>query len=242
MKKIALILLSGLSSISAFSQSAEEIVAKYIAKNGGKENMEKLKTVKMTGLANSNGMEFPMTILMKGKSKFKSFVTFQGMDIVQPASYDGNEVWNTNVMTMKNEILEGEAAESIKREALDFPDPFLTYSENGYEIELEGEKEIDGVSYIKLNLIKPDQTIMGQEVSGMTEFLLDPKTYFIVSKTQNSPMGSLETLLSDYRNIDGIMYPFKMETKIGGNVVSSVIMDSVEINVPIDDSLFTFPD
>ena len=55
-------------------------------------------------------------------------------------------------------------------------------------------------------------------------------------------MGNLETLLSDYRNIDGIMYPFKMETKIGGNVVSSVIMDSVEINVPIDDSLFTFPD
>ncbi|MGR3809827.1 hypothetical protein [Jiulongibacter sp. NS-SX5] len=224
------------------AQTAEEIIASYIQKMGGSEKLDNLTSVRMEGTANTNGMEFPMTILLKGKDHYKSFVSFQGMDIVQPASYDGTDVWNTNPMTMQNEMLTGEAADAIKSETADFPDAFYTYKDNGYEIEKGEDEEVNGVPCYTITLVKPDQTINGMEVSGRTEFKIDKSNYQIIQKQQNSAMGALITVLSDHKSVNGITYPFKMETKLGGNVVSSVEFKTIETNIQIDDMLFSFPD
>lgn len=242
MKKITLSVAALALSFSLSAQTAEEIIDTYLEKVGGKEKLLKLTSLKMEGEANTNGMEFPLTILMKGKDHYKSYVSFQGMEIVQPASYDGEEVWNTNPMTMQNEIMEGEAAEAVKKEAQDFPDPFLTYAENGYEMELGEETEVNGESCHKITLVKPDQTIQGMEVSGRTEFFISKDSGLVLKKSQSSAMGTLETILSDYQEVNGLMFPFLMETKIGGNVVSSVKIKNIETNVPIDDMLFSFPE
>ncbi|WP_304234575.1 hypothetical protein [Jiulongibacter sediminis] len=242
MKNIVLSFTLMAISFNLSAQTAEEIVANYIEKIGGKENLEKLQSIKMEGDANTNGMEFPLTILLKGKDHYKSFVSFQGMEIVQPASYDGEEVWNTNPMTMQNEIMEGDAAEAVKKEAQDFPDALLTYNENGYELELGDEAEVEGEACYKVTLVKPDQTIQGMEVSGRTDFYIGKDSGLVLKKAQNSGMGPLETILSDYQEVNGILFPFLMETKMGGNVVSSVNIKSIETNIPIDDTLFSFPE
>jgi outer membrane lipoprotein-sorting protein len=242
MKKILLSLTAMTFSLCLSAQTAEEIVENYLDKIGGKENLQKLESIKKEGIANTNGMEFPITILAKGKDHFKSFINFQGMEIVQPASYDGNEVWNTNPMTMQNERMPEEASEAVKKEALDFPDPLLAYDENGYKLELGEEADLDGEACFIVTLVKPDQVIQGMEVSGRTDFFISKDSGLVLKKSQNSGMGPIEMVLGDYQEVNGILFPFLMETKMGGNTISSVTFKSIETNIPIDDILFRFPE
>jgi hypothetical protein len=46
--------------------------------------------------------------------------------------------------------------------------------------------------------------------------------------------------LNDYRDVDGVLFPFRYEiSRKGGS--STYFIDSVEHNVPIDDAEFTPP-
>ncbi len=243
MKKIVtLIFTFTLLAPELSAQTATDVIDLYLGKVGGAEKLAQIKSIKMTGNASSQGMEFPITILAKGKDKYKSFVSFQGMDIVQPAAYDGKDVWNTNVMTMQNEILQADAADAIIREAKDFPDPFLTYQENGYGLELGADADVNGVACYLLTLVKPDLQVMGQSLSGKTRFYVSKESGLVIRKVQSSQMGDLNTILSDYREINGVMFPFKMQSEINGTVVSSVEIKDIEVNTPIDNLLFSFPD
>jgi outer membrane lipoprotein-sorting protein len=48
---------------------------------------------------------------------------------------------------------------------------------------------------------------------------------------------SLTTLYSDYRTIEGILFPFKMKQSAGPQSFD-IVVSSVEVNKGIDDSVF----
>ncbi|MFT5885856.1 MAG: zinc protease [Arcticibacterium sp.] len=242
MKKLAIIISFLIFSIVSYAQTAEEVIESYIGAVGGEANLLAIKSVKMSGQANASGMEFPMVILQKGKTQFKSYISFQGMDIVQPAAYDGEEVWSTNFMNMQNEVMEGEAAEAVKREAKDFPDPLLEYAKNGYSVELGEDATIDGLAHYSLSLVKPDQTIEGQEISGVTTFIIDKESHLVVQRIQKNAMGTIKTLMSNYSKVNDVLFPHTMKTEINGNMMSEVEIKSIEVNIPMDDLQFSFPD
>jgi outer membrane lipoprotein-sorting protein len=243
MKKTILpFLLILLSFTQLYAQTAEEVVDIYLKKVGGTENLRKITTIKMEGTASSQGMDLSFTVLSKGKNKYKSYLSFDGMEIVQPASYDGKNVWNTNITNMQSELLEGEAAEAIIREVKDFPDPLLTYKENGYSVELGREETIKGRSCFQLILVKPDFILMGQQISGKTSYYIDKENGMILKKMQSSGQAmNVSTFLSDYRPVQGIFFPFKMETEIGDFIGSSINFKTIQVNSPIDDLLFAYP-
>lgn len=231
-----------LGSTSLFAQkTAEEVVQFSLEKTGGAEHLGDFSTVKLIATANSNGMEFPLTILQKGKTKMKSFITFQGNEIVQPASYDGTEAWSTNMMSLQDELMAEDATEAIKRETLDFPDALYSYDDNGYAVSLEADQTVNGKECYTLILTKPDLDVMGQKISGVTKFAIDKESGLVLVKTQESGMGLIDTALEDYRKVDGVLLPFKMSTKMNGNVVSEVTVKEYIINAPIADILFSFP-
>ncbi|MGK0138337.1 MAG: hypothetical protein ACI9DJ_001793 [Algoriphagus sp.] len=242
MKKIVRIVLLLTATITSYAQTAEEVIAFYIDAVGGEANLLALKSVKMSGQAKTSGMEFPMVILQKGKTLFKSYIIFERMDIVQPASYDGEEVWSTNFIEKRNELMEGEAADAVKREAKDFPDPLLEYARNGYSVVKGKDLSIDGVAHYSLSLIKPDQTIEGQEISGLTTFIIDKESNLVVQKNQKNAMGTIKTFISDYRKVKNILFPYAMKTEINGNMISEINMRLIEVNSPMDDTQFSFPD
>jgi sulfate adenylyltransferase subunit 1 (EFTu-like GTPase family) len=55
----------------------------------GKTKLNALNTIKITESLDANGMQFPIIITQKGKDKFKSYISFQGLDIVQPGATGG---------------------------------------------------------------------------------------------------------------------------------------------------------
>jgi imidazole glycerol phosphate synthase subunit HisF len=69
--KIFLILLFPVSIVSVIYaqgydlkavQTGDDVIANYIITNGGKENLEKIKSVKMTGNVDAMGKTLPITV------------------------------------------------------------------------------------------------------------------------------------------------------------------------------------
>jgi hypothetical protein len=77
------------------------------------------------------------------------------------------------------------------------------------------------------------------------DLYLDARTYLEVKET-----GSFEeagkkidfvNIFKNYRPVQGILFPFLVESKAGDEENQSTYLKKIEINVPIQDSMFTMP-
>lgn len=226
------------------AQTADEIIENYFKATGGKDKWVAIKSIKKVGKLKAQGMEFPATMLSKFPNSQKMSFSFQGKDIVQPA-FDGKEGWQTNMMTMKAEKLAAEDNEGMKEEIV-FPDPFLDYKSRGYTVTLEGEEAIEGVACHKIKLTKKPTKVNGKEEENFVIYFFDKESGVILmsrtvaSKGQMKGMA-LESFMNDYKEVDGLFFPFTTTQKMNGQAVATIALEKIEINVDIDDKEFAFP-
>jgi len=249
MKQIAKMNLAAvlvLLAVSAQAQSADEIIDKYLKNTGGKEKWLTLKSVKMTGKAKQQGMEFPFTALQAEGGKQKQSFVFQGKEIVQPA-FDGNSGWNTNFMTMKAEKMEAEDSENMKQEAGDFPDPFLNYKDKGYKVALEGKETVEGTECFKIKLTKKPMKVDGKPEENIVYYFFDTENYVPILTRTTIKKGqmkgtTIESVFSDYQEVNGFFFPFSVSQKGNGQTFISIAVEKIETNVPVDPKEFAFPE
>jgi outer membrane lipoprotein-sorting protein len=245
-KTIKLLLASALTFAVTFvqAQTAEEIVNKYIEVTGGAAKWAELKSVKMTAKGKQGGMEFPITSLQKAPNLMKQSVSFQGKEITMSA-FDGKETWKTNFMTMKAEKGEAEDSENAAK-SLDFPDPFLDYKSKGYSIALDGEEKVEGTDCYKVKLTKKPIKVDGKEEEDFSYYFFDKENGVIIMNRSVGKKGqmkdvAIESLMSDYQEVNGLFFPFTVTQKVNGQEMFSMTMEKIEINVAIDNKEFAFP-
>jgi outer membrane lipoprotein-sorting protein len=247
MKKISF--LAFLMPFLAFSfatkaQSAEEIIDKYLKAVGGVEKLKSIKSIKTLVKFKQQGMEIPAEMLRGEKGKTRTSFTFQGKEMVQTV-FDGEKGWNLNFMTQKSEPMESEDVENMKREAVDFPEPFLNYAAKGYKIELMGKEKKEGTDCYKIKLIKKSQLVDGVETDNEVVYFFDTENFLpIVTETtfKKGPAKGkiMQIVMSDYQEVDGMLFPFSITQSMEGNG-STVQIEKLELNVPLDDKLFAEP-
>lgn len=235
-----------LFAMVAKAQTAEEIIEKYLTAIGGKEKLAALKSVKMTGKGKQGAMEFPMTMIQVAGGKEKNTFSFQGKEMVQPA-FDGTTGWSTNFMTMKAEKMETEDAENKKREAGDFPDAFLNYATKGYKIALEGKEKVEGTECFKIKLTKKTMLVDGKEEENVVYYFFDTENYVPLvirstTKKGQAKGATIDVVLSDYQEVNGIFFPFSIAQKFNGQAGFAMVIEKVETNVVVDDKIFAFPE
>ncbi len=247
MKKIAtLVLLIIGTQVLVNAQTAEEIVKTYIQNIGGEEALNKIKSLKMTAKVNAQGMELPLTMINMSDGKMLVKFEMQGQEIVQQA-FDGETAWGINFMTQKPEKSDAEDTENIKRESGDFPEVFINYEKKGYKIELLGEETIEGTKCFKVKLTKKPLLVDGKDVENTTFYYFDAENYVpIVSEAEikNGQMkGSVsQTIYSDYQEVGGVYFPYSIDQKLKGQDQGQpVVIEKIEINPEIDESIFKFP-
>ena len=249
MKKLFTLLCFGcvlfMSSSTVYGQDADEIINNYIETIGGADQLEKMKSVKMTGKASSFGMEFPITIINQAPGKMKMTLVFQGKELTQMA-FDGETAWTTNMMTMEPEKMEAEQTEIFKQ-TMDFPDPLLNYKDKGYTVSLEGEKEIEGTPCHKIKLSRGTVKVDGKDENLETFYYFDKESLVPIMQEDYALIGemkgkSTETYFSDYDEVDGLIFPFTMVQKIDGQVMMEGTMEVININPEIETNAFAFPE
>ncbi|HKS73408.1 MAG TPA: hypothetical protein VJQ82_09440 [Terriglobales bacterium] len=236
-RRIALsVIVAALLVPVVLAQTVDEVIAKHIAATGGADKIKAAKTLKMTGKAEMQSMEAPFVMYVKQPNMIRNEITIQGLVLVQ--AWDGNSGWAIVPFTGKKDPEPVTADEA--KELRDQSDlwPLLDYQSKGNKVELMGKDKIEGSDAYKLKLTR---------ASGDVEIVyLDTDSYLqIKEESTRMVRGSeqqTETSLSDYRETNGLMLPYAIESSVKGSPdKQKITIDKVETNVPIEDSVFKMP-
>lgn len=218
--------------------SADDIVRKHLDALGGVDKIKALQSVRMTGKALLQGgaLEAPITIQIKRPSMMHLEMSIQGKSLVQ--AYDGASAWEINPFTGSSDPQK--ASEEASKEAADDADlegALVDYKTKGNTVELVGKEDFEGSSVYKLKVTKK---------GGDIEYLfLDAQNFLPLKQTSKRKIQGteveIESILGDYKAVNGVLMPFSMEQKIGGRTAFQLSLDKIEANVAMDSAIFKMP-
>ncbi|MEO6541624.1 MAG: hypothetical protein ABIN74_11550 [Ferruginibacter sp.] len=227
MKKISFFILLAVCTYPAFAQNKlDRILDKVIETMGGKEKLLSVKTIQKMGNGEAQGVKYPVNFYAVHNLSERSDFTFNGLTGYQIVTKDSGFNFSPFGGMAAPERM---TAEDVKLagDELDLEGSLVNYAAKGHTIELMENEDIDGVDAIQLRVIlKNGKTIF---------YYIDPDTYYIIRTTSKGVSNGQEfSNTSNYYNFkktkEGILFPF---------TVDNVTYDSIEINVPLDDKLFS---
>ena len=218
-----------------YGQTAQDVLAKMIEAQGGRKAIEAVKDTTLSGTFDlvSMGMSGGMTVYAKEPNKVRIDIEVMGMVITQ--AYDGQVAWYVNPQTGVTEEMPAAQAKDIQRRALG-NDSILNPEKVGVTYTLKDRETVDNKEYI----------VLEQKLSDgfTTKLYIDPTTYLVVrqrAKAMN-PMTQVEadseTILSDYRPVNGLLVPHSSVTSQDGAEMMRVTFTKVACNAGLEDSFF----
>ncbi len=242
MKKLFTVLLFSMMVTFAWSQTVDEIIGKYFENAGGMQKMKDMKTLMMKGKMSTPQGDLSLEISRKAPNKMMQTIDIMGQKIIQ--AYDGQTAWMVNPLSgeTKPQKVPAEQAGSMLEQA-ELEDPFIDYAKKGYEVTYEGTGDVEGV---KCYILKLTRNKGKGDAESVASYYLDCDTYLPLMVKQNTNAGAMgmvevDAVMSDYRDAgDGIMMPFSIEQKMGGQTAMNIKLDTIEINKEIADDIFTY--
>jgi outer membrane lipoprotein-sorting protein len=232
------IALTALLAPVAMAQTVDEVIAKHIEAQGGMEKIKAVKSIKMTGkMMMGGGMEAPFTQMSKRPKMTRVEFVFQGMTGIQ--AYDGKTGWMVMpFMGKKDPEAMPEEQSKMMDDQADMDGPLVDWKEKGNKVELLGKEQVEGADAFKLKVTKKDSTV--------TTFYIDAESYLQIKQEAKRKMRGTEvegeTVLGDYKEVNGLMMPFSMESGAKGSPQKQkIVVDKIEINADLPDSLFLLP-
>jgi hypothetical protein len=213
---------------------AETILDKYIEVTGGKAAYEKLNnrvtkaTVEMVG----QGIKFAVTTYGAKPAKAYNLMESEAFGKIERGT-DGEVVWEINVMTGP-QIKEGEERAFFLREAVF--NASLKWRKLYKKVECVGLETVDEKPCYKVVLTpaegSPETSYYGKESGLLVK----------VEASLTTPMGKIpfESHVSDYKEVDGVMFPYKVRVIVMGSE-RVVTTESIEHNVKIPADRFDLP-
>jgi outer membrane lipoprotein-sorting protein len=222
-------------ALPSFAQTADEIVAKNLQAKGGAEKWKAISSVKMSGTVSAQGREATMVAYTKRPNLSRQDITTPAGVIVQ--AFDGSTPWMRPPGSEIAQEVVGPQADGVRRNA-DFDGPLIDYAAKGHRLDLVGKEKLGATEVHHLKLTKKD--------GGVEHYFFNADTGLEVKRTVELDTGggkkkSLETEMSNYKTVDGIMIPHTMKQSLNGTPVAQVTIDKVEINGAMDDALFRMP-
>jgi outer membrane lipoprotein-sorting protein len=223
---------------AAYGQTVDEIIARNVEAKGGAAKWKSVNSVKMTGRISMQGTELPLTVYAKRPNYNRQEIMLKDKQLVQ--AFDGSSAWMINPM-MGSDVpqeLPGPAAELMKNSA-DFDGALMDYKAKGHTVELVGREKLDGTEAYHLKVTMKGGT-------HVQHYYLDAKSGIELKTAADIDMGTgqkqaLETQMSNYQQVNGIMIPHTIKQSVNGKPVVEMTIDKVEFNSAIDDSLFRMP-
>jgi outer membrane lipoprotein-sorting protein len=237
LKLLIILMLSGMTS-SAFAQKTlDEIVNLHITAMGCPEKLSKLKSVKITAEMDVMNMQIPVTTTIVQQRGFRSETVVQGSTIIQVI--DNDKGWAINPMAGQTKAtpLPAEVVSSLSAET-DLTGLYH-YKEKGQTLTLDGEDDLGGAKVYKVTQNLKNGTKRTHYISQDTYYIL--KT--VASMTVQGQQIESKNTQSNFKQVDGITYPFTSEVETSAMPGSTMAMKikTLEVNPKIDESIFTMP-
>lgn len=217
------------------AQSVDEILKEHFSAIG-QDNLLKMNTQRLSGKMIQSGLEIPFIQMGKRPAKVRVEGTFQDLTFIQ--TFNGKEGWSINPfagVTDPQQMTEDDL-KSMHYQA-DMDGMLWNWKEKGYTVTFDGKEDMEGTSCLKLKLDT-------KEGDAFT-FYIDSDSYIILrTNTKMKIMGNemeTDTYYSNYSMVEGIAVPGKIDTKMKGQLMGTLVIDKVEMNIELDDALFEKP-
>ena len=223
---------------SLLAQSADEIISKNIQARGGAEKLKGVQSIKTTAtMTMGPGMELAGTVIQKRPMLARMEFSLQGMTAVQ--AYDGKDAWQIMPFMGKKdpELMSADEAKETE-EMADVDGPLVDYKSKGHQVELLGKEKIEGTDAYKLKL-----TLKNGDVQTI---YIDADSFLQIKEVDKRTIRGTETetesSIGDYKEVNGILFPFAVENAVKGtDQKQKITISKIELNVPVDDSVFKMP-
>lgn len=200
--------------------SLETVYNNYIEAIGGKETLENVKNVVMTGSASIQGMALSMTMKMTKDGKSAQEVKMGG-NVLQKSVFDGEKGYNMAQGQKMN--LSEEEVEAAKKSAGLFPE--LTVPETAV---LKNIQDFEGQDAYVVQLTDEVREFYSVE-TGL-------KLFKETKVEQGGQEFTSSEKFEEYKEVDGVMFPFVIVNNIGQEF--TVQFEEIKLNQKLSDADF----
>ena len=242
---IIFLIIAALSTSAVFAQetsqpTVDELVAKNIEAKGGATALNSLQTLRSTGklLVPVQGqIELGYLQTEKRPDQVRTEASLQGMTQIE--AYDGKDGWRISPFFGRKDP-ERMSADDVKAlvEDTEMGGPLADWKTKGSTVEYLGTEDVDGTPAHKLKVVRKN---------GDVSFVyLDPDHFLeiriVTQRVRHGAHEEIETDLGDYEKAGGVFVPTSIEIgRKGSPDKQTVVVDKLEANVPVDDTIFHFP-
>lgn len=148
--------------------------------------------------------------------------TLAGGALTGSNGWDGSRAWNEDY----SGLVHVDGGQSGRLQGIDqaYTDnlAYLRADRGGAQIGYAGIKKAGGKSY-QVVAVTPQR-------GSRLEFWIDPRTHLIARETTTIGITSVVSTFSDYRRVDGVMYPFKSTFALSNGNAGSTTLSAVRLN------------
>jgi len=217
----------------------DEIVDAHIAARGGIEAIEAIESIRFSGTATGSGGRIAQVVLeIKRPGLYRLEFSSQGTKAV--FAHDGDIGWQVapGQGVFEPEPIDPDQDPEAGIDERDFEGPLVHWREKGHTVELVGRVTLPGGEADKLEITLSD--------GGIRYDYVDVATHQLVRADKSETIAGrelwLEESFSDFREVDGLVFPHRIETHVSDRPETiTVTVEKVELNPEIDDTRFRFP-
>lgn len=218
-------------------RSLSDILSAYVRANGGAWHLSRFDSVCIEGTQIQGGEEFHFELRKKRPDCFR--FSLSRADLTTIAGYDGVSPWafvETEIAGARPISLNPFQQDMIKAEAR-FDHPLIeAYQDNGNTIHYMGRVDLEG---------RPCYLVEWMAAGGnRVRYYLDSLSFFVICREclgSEESVPVLRTIYSDYRNIRGYNFAFRVENYLDGSLVTQQTISRVLVNPGILSFYFEKP-
>ncbi len=226
---------------NAAGPSVDDVVARILQAQGGLDRLRAVQSLRTTSKARYGGGDFVVEI------ESVSLVTRAGRErqestrqsITSVTAYDGHGGWSTDPFQGRRDAfrLSAEESKSLTHD-VDIDGPLVDWQKKGNRVELLGNEDIDGSPALKLRVTRKDGDFEYQWYDPDSMLEIRQETHAFERGAESVSVSDY----GDYEQVAGLWMPFAVDFGAKGRPhFGHVVVQRVEVNVPVDDTLFAFP-
>ncbi len=220
------------------AQTVDEIVAKALAARGGVPAIRAIHTQRLTGhISFAQAPAGPFLVKIKRPGKMREEIGFGQKTLVQTT--DGASGWKLMITNGTGDPVALTAGE-VRNMAggADIDGPLLNYAKKGNKVELIGKEKVGNKDAYRLKVT--DKT------GDVRYDYIDANSFLEIKwegQVENAgEKNTFASYFSDYRKVNGVMFAFAIASGTADHPdAQKIVFDKVEVNVPLEDSLFAKP-
>ncbi len=236
---VAAFIAPGVFAQEKSAPTVDQLVAKNIEAKGGAAALQNLQTLRLTGkmLVQEGQIQLTFAQIKKRPDEVRTEASLQGMTQIE--AYDGKEGWKVSPFFGRKDP-ERMSADDVKAlvEDAEMDGPLIDWQAKGNTVEYLGTEDVDGTPAHKLKVTRKN--------GDVSLVYLDPDHFLeirvLTQRAKHGAFEEIETDLGDYEKAGTVFVPTSIEFgRKGAPDKQRIIVDKVEANVPVDDTIFHFP-